>query len=493
MKHWAREIALATALAGLQGEAGAQEPTPRAMVAPMPQASIKTLSSQRKAFKPNANEIAGSQKLWKAVLGASEWNYGRLFSGDVLEVGLKLDAAKLLAVIDDQRMSMREVADGYKVVTGQELLEIAIDGRAPDLADVEAVAAQMEKAFRSFGSTARVGKKAEAFRTVGKEEKKPRLLMSLPRQPTIASCANGMDHQEHWCALKQVLESLGAEVVQLDAGRAPKGSNKDDQSLEVFTRDPVLVLHDPKLVLVPDFQSMQKEFRAMDADPHVADMVGALKKLEYTVSKYSGYTQGGDMVYDPVRRLILVGLGRAGFEVNRRFTQDDADVMSKITGCKVIRIKRMSAHFYHLDTAIVPLPMGKYLINPACLEEKAFQELQTLIGRENIIEIPREEQRFFANLMAAGNTLVMPSCSEALEKALMDEGFKVVTPEKIGLPTGAWDILQGAVHCMTQQVKRDAGERQGIFSQIANPDVPFYRREHLRRNLAKTRESVREC
>jgi hypothetical protein len=265
---------------------------------------------------------------------------------------------------------------------------------------------------------------------------------------------------------------------------------------------------------------MEKEFRPGRPDPHLPAMEKELKKQGYKIEKYKGYTQGGDFIYDPQRKLILVGIGMAGFDINRTFTEEDAKALGKQTGCEVIRVKRTSYKHYHLDTAISVLPNGKWLITPRVTDEATYKKLQAKVGAGNIIDIPVEEERYFANLIAVGRTLVMPSCSTPMKQRLEQEGLKVLTPEMVGLPSGAWDIRQGAVHCMTQQAmlwlkendkdaynslmsspefrnswrkKLDPAEGQNLHQQVADERVPYYRRKQAEFDLRASREDKGKC
>jgi N-dimethylarginine dimethylaminohydrolase len=438
--------------------------------------------------------IKASNIMWKALCKSGTWDYSKLFMGRNVSVGLSINATQFNEFLDG-KLTMLEIAEGYRAMTGQNLLDIAVDARLPEQEDIQAVASQIETHFFNFRDIGKVGEKASILRTVKEGEAPQRLLMAIPRQPVPTTCKEGTDRLHHWCALQRTLQSLGASVINLDPMRPRAVPHIDAESLEIFTRDPVLVLHDRKEVLVPDFAAMAAEGRPMSFDPHVPAMVNELMREGYTAKHYKGHTQGGDFIYDPHNKLILVGLDMAGFDVNNRFTAADAKAMEKLTGCKVIRVKRMAYKLYHLDTAIAPLPGGKYLINPAVTDDKTYAQIKQIIGEKNIIEIPREEERYVANLIAVGNSLVMPACGEELEKRLKKEGFTVVTPEKVGLPAGAWDIQLGSVHCMTQQVRRNEKETEGksFHAHIRDENTPFHRRMELERRLRESRAAIGKC
>jgi|GEM_PF-5768421 len=474
MPKWGADIAAAALRAGMgDPKMPPMRPEPPAMKSPNDAPKALQLIAPP---PPTPEAISASNTLWKTLHKSSTWNYSKLFDGTTVSADVQIDAVRWHNELNDGKLTMEDIAEGYKAMTGRELRGIEIDDRIPTASDIQILASQAEAYFKQFRDIAPVAKKATTFATLEKEEKKPRLLMSVPRQPITTSCKSGMDTLHHWCALKQTLESLGAEIIQLDPKR-PRATRVDlDEQLEIFTRDPVIVMDDRKIALVPDFAAMKKEGREIPEDPHVPAMVAELRKQGYKIQPYKGRTQGGDVIYDAERKLILVGLDRAGFDVNRCFTADDATAMEELTGCKVIRVKRMAYKFYHLDTAIGQLPGGKYLINPIVTDDATYKEIKTHIGEKNIIELPREEERYCSNLIAVGKTLVMPSCSEALEKQLVDAKFTVVTPEKVGLPAGAWDILNGSVHCMTQQVMRDIKITDkeayaGVLSSLASADA----------------------
>jgi N-dimethylarginine dimethylaminohydrolase len=396
--------------------------------------------------------------LWNAIRPA--WGYSRITRPDgTTSFGVTIDPVRLHAELQEppdrytERLTNRQIAAAYQEMTGQSLNGFPIDDNHPTVANVRLVASGMEQYFNQLQQTptTAVAAAAEA-RTLPMDapvEQRTRFIMSTPREP-LESFEQTRDRLRHWAALRQTVEAVGGRVILMEPTRAAVSARRN---LEIFTRDPVIVLDDRRIALVPSDDALPRngEGALTLSAHHIPDMVNELRQRDYTIRQYSGYAEGGDVVYDRQRRLILVGYDAQAAPGSQRFTAEDAASMARQTGCTVMRVPRTSQHFYHLDTAIGVLPDGQYLINPTCTDQATLTALRNRVGADNIVEVDRNERRYVSNMVTVGNTLIMPACSPALANRLSDLGYTTVTPETVGLPAGAWDIQRGSVHCMTQE------------------------------------------
>ena len=89
------------------------------------------------------------------------------------------------------------------------------------------------------------------------------------------------------------------------------------------------------------------------------------------------------------------------------------------------------------------------------MSAEAFEEMQQkafdrygLPRNEYLIEVSESDAvKFACNLRCIGDTIVMPTCSRALQNRLIETGYKVIT-------TDMSHFIQsgGAVHCVTNNI-----------------------------------------
>jgi N-dimethylarginine dimethylaminohydrolase len=101
------------------------------------------------------------------------------------------------------------------------------------------------------------------------------------------------------------------------------------------------------------------------------------------------------------------------------------------------------ACFYHLDTAFCALPCG--IFHPEAFTPAARTTIEAHVTPEHRIALDRADaERFAANAVCIGNTIVLSSCSSSLRRVLNERGYAVVeTPLHAFLRSG------GSACCLT--------------------------------------------
>ena len=103
------------------------------------------------------------------------------------------------------------------------------------------------------------------------------------------------------------------------------------------------------------------------------------------------------------------------------------------------------ACFYHLDTALCALPCGSVIYYPGAFAPAARATIEAHVAPEHRIALDRADaERFAANAVCIGNTIVLSSCSPSLRTTLNARGYAVLeTPLHAFLRSG------GSACCLT--------------------------------------------
>jgi len=279
--------------------------------------------------------------------------------------------------------------------------------------------------------------------TLAEASARPRLLMCPPRHFAVTYSINpwmdpqswagdGHLHAEaerQWVALRDALVAAGATVETIEP--AP------DLPDLVFTANAAVVL-DRKAVLTrfrhPERRNEEPIFAA-----HFAALVACGVLDEVSALPDGIILEGaGDCIWDARRRLFWLGCG---------FRSDAAagPILERQFGRPCLPLPLADACFYHLDTALCALPCGAVLYYPDAFKPAARAIIEAHVGPEHRIALDRADaERFAANAVCIGNTIVLSSCSASLCARLQERGYAVVeTPLHAFLRSG------GSACCLT--------------------------------------------
>jgi N-dimethylarginine dimethylaminohydrolase len=235
--------------------------------------------------------------------------------------------------------------------------------------------------------------------------------------------------ERQWTALREALIDAGAVVETI----APVADLPD----LVFTANAAVVL-DGKAVLSrfrhPERRNEEPVFAADFAALAARGLLDDVLQLPDGIILEGA----GDCIWDARRRLFWLGSG---------FRSDiaAAPFLEQQFGHGCLPLSLADACFYHLDTALCALPCGAVMYYPGAFTPSARATIEAQVAPEHRIALDRPDaERFAANAVCVGNTIVLSSCSNALRLKLQERGYTVVeTPLHAFLRSG------GSACCLT--------------------------------------------
>ena len=240
--------------------------------------------------------------------------------------------------------------------------------------------------------------------------------------------------EREWGALYRKLTKLGAAIELL----APVPGLPD----LVFTANAAIVL-DGRALLAhfrhPERQREEAHFEAAFRALQARGLIDAVRKLPKNLMLEGA----GDCVWDARRKLFWMGYGprsdvSAARAVEDLFAQD------------VVTLELADPRFYHMDTALAPLPGGEVMYLPTAFTAAARGVIRARVAPHERIEIAMEDGcRLAANAVALGNTLIMAGCGQRLRAELGERGYEIVTT-----PLSSFLRSGGSAFCLTLRLDR---------------------------------------
>lgn len=246
--------------------------------------------------------------------------------------------------------------------------------------------------------------------------------------------------QGEWRRLHRRLAALGAAIELV-----PPAPGLPDL---VFTANAAVVL-DGKALLArfrhPERRreeaQFERAFRALQARGLV-DTVAALP---------DGVTLegAGDCVWDRERQLFWMGYGPRSDEPARHEVERVFDV-------PVMALELADPRFYHMDTALSPLPRGEVMYVPGAFTAAGLKQLRDRVEPHRRIELGDADATVLAaNAVCLGDSIVLAECSEALRRTLEERGYDVVKT-----PLGSFHRGGGSAFCLTLRLDRCSAARE---------------------------------
>ena len=277
----------------------------------------------------------------------------------------------------------------------------------------------------------------------------PRFLMCPPRHFGVTYAINpwmdpdswarddhflaAASHRE-WAALRQRLAELGAtvELVRPEPGLPDL----------VFTANAAVVL-DRKALLArfrhPQRQRERAHFERAFRMLQRRGLIDELMKLPDSLVLEGA----GDCVWDQARGLFWMGHGPRSDAAAR-------DIIADVYGAEVMALALADARFYHMDTALCPLPRGEVLFVPDAFTPDGRARIRERVAPAQRIEVGIEDAcRLAANAVCLGDTLVMSYCGDRLRSRLAERGYRVVTTRLDSFLRSG-----GAAFCLTLRLDR---------------------------------------
>jgi N-dimethylarginine dimethylaminohydrolase len=165
----------------------------------------------------------------------------------------------------------------------------------------------------------------------------------------------------------------------------------------------------------------------------------------------------GDCVWDDTRNLFWMGYGPRSDETAQRVVEEEF-------GVEVEALRLADASYYHMDTALCPLPGGEVLYVPDAFTPEGRAVIHDRVASDQRIEVADEDaRRLAANAVCLGDTLVLSGCSDRLRARLAEHGYRVRTT-----PLGSFLRSGGSAFCLTLRLdRRSAGSRSGMVGTAA--------------------------
>ena len=279
----------------------------------------------------------------------------------------------------------------------------------------------------------------------------PILLMCEPSHFTIsysinpwmepekwAASARGVAEQQ-WSGLRAALEQAGAVIEHV----APRAGLPD----LVFTAN-AAVVHEGTVLLTrfrcPERQGEEPVFAGAFEALRARGLIARVEKLPEGIVLEGA----GDCLFDESRNLFWMGFGQ-------RSQREAAEAVARTFDLPVVPLQLVNPRFYHLDTALCPLPTGDVIYHAGAFSDDARRAIAERVSEGKRIVLSEEEAaQFSANAVCIGDTIVMSRCSDALRKRLERRGYQVVaTPLDTFLQSG------GSAACLTLRLDRRSAPR----------------------------------
>jgi N-dimethylarginine dimethylaminohydrolase len=237
-----------------------------------------------------------------------------------------------------------------------------------------------------------------------------------------------------WAAFHHALVELGAEI-----SLVPPALGVPDL---VFTANAAVVLDGIALLARfrhPQRQREEAHFEAAFRSLQGRGLIDAVRMLPADLVLEGA----GDCVWDETRNLFWIGFGPRSDAASQAVVED-------VFGVPAIALELIDPRFYHMDTALCPLPGGEVVFVPGAFTPRGQAVIRDRVAAAQRIEIGAEDAcQLAANAVCIGNTLVVSGCSERLRADLGERGYRVVTsPLQSFLRSG------GAAFCLTLRLDR---------------------------------------
>jgi len=259
--------------------------------------------------------------------------------------------------------------------------------------------------------------------------------------------AHALAARKEWEGLHGKLTKLGAAIELV-----PPAAELPDL---VFTANGAVVLD--RTVLLARFRHPERQpeeghfelaFRVLQA----RGLVDAVRTLPEGLVLEGA----GDCVFDPARNLFWMGYGPRTDIAARTAVEDTF-------GVEAMPLELADPRFYHMDTALSPLPRGEVAYLPGAFTPAGLAAIRERVAADKRIEIGIEDAtRLAANAVCIGDTLVMSGCGARLRDRLRERGYRVATP-----PLPSFLRSGGAAFCLTLRLDRRSASAEAVTDQAA--------------------------
>jgi len=246
--------------------------------------------------------------------------------------------------------------------------------------------------------------------------------------------ALGAASRQEWRRLHRALKNLGAKIELV-----PPVPGLPDL---VFTANAAVVIDGTALLARfrhPERRAEEPHFRSVFEAMASRGLIDAVAELPADLVLEGA----GDCVFDATRNLFWLGFGP-------RSDLEACEAVEATFGLDTVALELADARFYHMDTALCPLPGGEVVYLPGAFTAAGRAAIRDRVAPAQRIEITiADAAQLAANAVAIADTLVMSGCSDRLRDTLRERGYRVVTT-----PLRAFLRSGGAAFCLTLRLDR---------------------------------------
>jgi N-dimethylarginine dimethylaminohydrolase len=257
----------------------------------------------------------------------------------------------------------------------------------------------------------------------------------------------GLAARREWKRLKQKLTQLGATIELV-----PPVMGLPDL---VFTANAAVVMDG--IALVANFRYPERQPEAAHYERSFRELwargvIGAVRPMPEGVLLEGA----GDCVWDLARQMFWTGYGP-------RSDKDAARVVAETYGVEALPLELVNPSFYHMDTALAPLPRGEVMYVPSAFSEDGLRQFYEHVAPEQRIALSDKDAAVFAaNAVKLGDNIVMSSCSTALRRRLEEAGYRV-HPTSLA----AYHRSGGSAFCLTLRLDQRTAARSAALRQVS--------------------------
>jgi N-dimethylarginine dimethylaminohydrolase len=244
--------------------------------------------------------------------------------------------------------------------------------------------------------------------------------------------------RREWSALYRTLDNAGAQIELV-----PSAAGLPDL---VFTANAAVVL-DGKALLArfrhPERRAEEPRFAATFRKLQARGLIASVRTLPDGLTLEGA----GDCVWDDTRNLFWMGYGPRTDEAAKHAVAEEF-------GTEVLALRLADPSFYHMDTALCPLPGGEVMYVPGAFTVEGRALIHDRVASDLRIELADEDARqLAANAVAIGRTLVLSGCSDGLRGRLAERGYRVQAT-----PLGSFLRSGGSAFCLTLRLDRRSAQ-----------------------------------
>lgn len=207
--------------------------------------------------------------------------------------------------------------------------------------------------------------------------------------------------KKQWKNLKTTLQSLGAEIVEMEA--------QPDLPDLVFTANAAVIYN--KIAVISRFRFEERR----PEEPFFAEW----------------FRNNGFIACHLPEEICFEGAGDALFLDGKLFSGHSprTDINShayvaKVLNTNVLSLELTDDRFYHLDTCFCPLTDGYLIYFPSAFDEYGNKVIEAHVPAEKRIAVTEEEAcKFSCNAVSLGKNVVMNKTTDRLKKLLAEKGF----------------------------------------------------------------------